>query len=106
MDNISKIDDKAEQKYLGWNDVVATVSELKYSLNRWLSSAKATRCGSTFTIYADTFLYKKLCSNANDVELVRGVIAQREKLSRDEVIIKITEAVSASSSPFSDLENL
>ena len=106
MDNISKIDDKAEQKYLGWNDVVATVSELKYSLNRWLSSAKATRCSSTFTIYADTFLYKKLCSNANDVELVRGVIAQREKLSREEVIIKITEAVSASISPFSDLENL
>lgn len=105
-DNISKTNDKVEQKYLGWNDVVATVSELKYSLNRWLSSAKATRCGSTFTIYADTFLYKKLCSNANDVELVRGVIAQREKLSREEVIIKITEAVSASSSPFSDLENL
>ena len=105
-ENISKAEDKTEQKYLGWNDVVATVSELKYSLNRGLSSANATRCGNTFTIYPNTFFYQKLCSNANDVELIRGVIAQREKLSRDEVIIKVVETAPTSSSPFSDLENL
>lgn len=98
--------EKTEQKYLGWNDVVFTVSELKHSLSSGLSGAKATKCGNTFTICLNEFFYQKLCNNKNDVELIRGVIAQREKLSRDEVLIKLEQSTKSVNSPFSDLENL
>lgn len=99
-------EEKTEQNYLGWNDVVFTVSELKYSLSSGLSAAKATRCGNTFVICLNEFFYQKLCNNKNDVELIRGVIAQREKLSRDEVVIKLEHSTKPVNSPFSDLENL
>lgn len=110
VDNKTKVTtisgENTEQKYLGWHDVVATVSELKYSLSSGLSSANATRCGNAFTICLNGFFYQKLQTNKNDVELIKGVIAQREKLSRDEVVIKIEQCQKTDISPFSELENL
>ena len=97
--------DNQEQKYLSWEDVMERISELKHSLKSRLSSAQVYKKGDTFIIYLNEIFYKILNSSNNDVELIRGLIAERERKNRDSVRIELRPLVNNTQSSFSDLDN-
>ena len=102
--NIVKKDDKVEQNYDSWDYILERISALKHSLKSGLSSAKVTRAGDSFTIYLNQIFYKILSANTNDVELIRGLIAEKEKKSRDSIAIELRVAENKKASAFADFD--
>ncbi len=100
----AKTTDILKQSYESWDYILGKVSELKHSLKSGLSSAKVFRSGDNFVIYLNEVFYSILSKNQNDVELIRGLIAEREKKSRDLIIIEIKPQEKRSDSGFSDLD--
>ena len=81
--------DNTEQNYDSWDYILERISALKHSLKSKLASAKVTRSGNAFVIYLNDVFYKILSANTNDVELIRGLIAEKEKKGLEETGRKI-----------------
>ena len=69
-----------------------------------LTFAKVTRSGNAFVIYLNDVFYKILSANTNDVELIRGLIAEKEKESRDTISIELKVIESKKASAFADFD--
>lgn len=94
------------QLYAGWGDVISRIGEIKRSLSAGISGAAVYRTGSvSFTIRLNDFFAKKLSSSETDLSIVRGVIAEREHKSPNEIELKIVCATESRNSPFSEIEN-
>lgn len=75
--------------YKGWDAVVKRISELKASLSVQFSGSVALCEGDgAYRIRMNAFFAKSLASNERDLAIVKGVIAEREKVSKD--TIKLT----------------
>lgn len=79
-----------EEKYLGWSEVVDRISELKTSLGVQFTGSSATRRGNVFTVSMNGFFAKSLASNDRDISIVRGCIAERERLSPSDVVVEVS----------------
>ncbi|MBR2343103.1 MAG: DNA polymerase III subunit gamma/tau [Clostridia bacterium] len=88
--------------YLGWSDVLSSVGELKPPLAVKLagSSAKCTPAGG-YTVRMNAFFANLLKNNEQDLLLLRGVIAEREGVSRESVKLVI-EPIAASADSAGD----
>ncbi len=80
---------KKEENYLGWKDVIDRISELKTSLAVQFTGSSVTRCGNVFTIKMNAFFANSLSSNERDLSIVRGCIAEREKLTPSDVSVRV-----------------
>ena len=105
IDKKEKTQDNKEQKYDSWNYILDRISELKHSLKSGLSSSSVYRRGNAFTIYLNPVFYNILSANKNDVELIRGLIAERERESRENIVIELKPLESKSATAFSDLDS-
>jgi DNA polymerase-3 subunit gamma/tau len=103
-ENIVKSTDNTEQNYDSWDYILERISALKHSLKSKLASAKVTRSGNAFVIYLNDVFYKILSANTNDVELIRGLIAEKEKKSRDTISIELKVIESKKASAFADFD--
>lgn len=99
-----KTDNISEQSYSSWGYILDRISELKHSLKSGLSSASVYRKGNTFTIHLNAVFYNILSSNKNNIELIRGLIAEKEKQSRENIIIEVKSLGVKADSGFSDLD--
>ena len=104
VENSKKTENNSEQIYHSWDYILDRISELKHSLKSGLSSAKVYRSGNSFTIYLNAIFYNILSSNKNDLELIRGLIAEKEKESRENIAIEIQPLGTKNNSAFSDLD--
>ncbi len=86
--------------------VIERVGEIRPSLPSQLSGAEATRQGNTFILILKPFFADRLSSNAQNLSLLRGVIAELEGLAAEEVTLKIEKGSDATKSAREDLENL
>jgi DNA polymerase-3 subunit gamma/tau len=100
----AKSQDNNEQSYSSWEYILERISELKHSLKSGLASAKVYRNGNSFTIYLNAVFYNILSANKNDIELIRGVIAEKEKESRENIVVEIKPLGVKNDSVFSDLD--
>lgn len=103
-ENIAKTTDKAEHNYDSWDYILERISALKHSLKSKLASANVTRSGDSFTIYLNDVFYKILASNSNDLELIRGLIAEKEKKSRDSISVELRVTEIKKASAFADFD--
>ena len=103
--NIQKIDDIIEQKYDSWDYILGRISELKHSLRSGLSSAKVYKKGNLFIICLNEIFYRIFASNANDAELIRGLIAEREKTNRENIVIEFKVSSKNDDCSYSDLDD-
>lgn len=99
-----KTDNISEQSYSSWGYILDRISELKHSLKSGLSSASVYRKGNTFTIHLNAVFYNILSSNKNNIELIRGLIAEKEKQPRENIIIEVKSLGVKADSGFSDLD--
>jgi hypothetical protein len=63
-----------------------------------------SRRGNSFAIHLNAVFYNILSANKNDIELIRGLIAEREKQPRDVIMIELKPLGVKSDSSFSDLD--
>lgn len=94
----------SEQNYSSWGYILDRISELKHSLKSGLSSASVYRKGNTFTIHLNAVFYNILLSNRNNIELIRGLIAEKEKQPRENIVIEVKSLGVKTDSEFSDLD--
>lgn len=99
-----KAENISEQSYSSWGYILDRISELKHSLKSGLSSASVYRKGNTFTIHLNAVFYNILSSNQNNIELIRGLIAEKEKQPRENIIIEVKSLGVKADSGFSDLD--
>jgi len=93
--------------YENWGKVLERIAEMKRSLSSQFVTARAYRQGKTdFIIQISAFFAKKLLSDAEDMAILRGVIAEREGLSSDEVKVSVREKAPEVKSTASDLDNI
>ena len=97
--------DNKEQNYVSWGYILDRISELKHSLKSGLSSSKVYRKGNTFTIYLNPVFCNILSGNKNDIELIRGLIAEKEKEPRENIIVELKPLETKADSSFSDLDS-
>ena len=100
----SKSNDNSAQSYSSWDYILERISELKHSLKSGLSSSRVYRSGNTFTIYLNAVFYSILSSNRNDIELIRGLIAEKEREARENIIIEVKPLGVKNDSAQSDLD--
>ena len=96
--------ENSEQNYGSWGYILERISELKHSLKSGLSSATVSRKGNVFTINLNAVFYNILSANRNDVELIRGLIAEKERVPRENIEIELKPTGIKKDSEFSDLD--
>ena len=92
--------------YTKWQSVLERIGELKTSLSVQFLGSSVTRLGNTFNIKMSDFFAKKFSSSEADVELVKGVIAEIEKINKSDIILKVGSAAAGGSSPADELDKL
>ena len=97
---------KALQPYSRWGAVVERVGEIKVPLAAQFLRSEAEREGNRFIIKMTDFFSKKFSSSPADVELVRGVIAEIEKINKSEVTLSVTTLGANVKSPAEELDKL
>ncbi len=76
--------------YSNWGKVLERMGEIKKSLSCQFVSAKVYRKSKTsFVIYMSEFFAERIKSNASDMAIICGVIAEREGLSQSEIDVVI-----------------
>ena len=89
--------------YGEWSIVLEKIGELKRSLSVQFIGAKAYVCADgAYKIRMNPFFATKLSSSEQDLALLRGVIAEVEDLSRDDIRILIEPLDSSGSSDVYD----
>ena len=94
------------EPYRRFSRVVERIGEIRPSLPAQLAGAEADRQGNTFILTLKPFFADRISSNPQNVSLLRGVIAEIEGLSPEEVALKIEKATDVARSPRDELENL
>ena len=90
--------------YSRWGSAIEKIGALKKSLSAGIASASVYRdTDGSFIIRASEFFAKKLASNEADFAIVRGVLAEIEGVSRDEIVIRIQALSSSSGGAFYEL---
>ena len=92
--------------YTKWQTVLERIGEIKVSLSAQFLRSEVMRSGNNFVIKMSDFFAKKLASSESDIELVRGVIAEVERIDRSEIKITVETLGSKSASPAADLDRL
>ncbi len=100
-----KLADNKEQNYSSWSYILERISELKHSLKSGLSTSRVYRRANMFTIYLNPVFYNILSSKKNDIELIRGLIAEKEKESRENIVIELKPLETKGDTSFSDLDS-
>ncbi len=91
----AKTEKKSEQnntpvQYSNWGKVLGKISEIKKPLSAGLASAEVTRIGAVhFVIKLKGFFAKRILDNPTDYAIVKGIIAETEKMSKDELEVEI-----------------
>ena len=75
--------------YADWGSVIARIGELKKSLAAGIASASVYTDGANYLIKLNDFFAKKLSGSETDLKIVRGVIAECERVSPDSVNITV-----------------
>jgi DNA polymerase III gamma/tau subunit len=104
-DKKEKTVDNKEQNYSSWGYILERISELKHSLKSGLSTSRVYRRANTFTIYLNPVFYNILSSKKNDIELIRGLIAEKEKEPRENIVIELKPLETKGDTSFSDLDS-
>ena len=90
-------------KYLGWSAVLERIGELKCSLSvQFIKSVAYLKPDGAYLIRMNSFFASKLSSSNTDLSLLRGIIAEREGVSADNVRIVIEPMDTSSIGDFSD----
>ena len=97
---------EAFKPYERWARAVERIGELKRSLSVQFISAQAMRRGCEFVITMSPFFATRLTSSEDDLRIVKGVIAELEKLDIQNVKIKVVPNVGKDSRPIDDLDKI
>ncbi len=94
--DLSKTSDKPKQKadrptkYSAWGEIVERIAELKTSLSVQFNKSIAYRTSDgAFHIRMNSFFASRLASSDTDLSIVRGVIAERERMDANDVRLVI-----------------
>ena len=80
------------RSYENWGRVLERIAEMKRSLSSQFVSAKAYRLGNnTFVIQMSAFFANRIKSSAPDMAILKGVIAEKEGLSANEITVTVEE---------------
>lgn len=97
------IPERKTVKYDKWQSVVERIGEIKCSLSVQFTKSVAFRNpDGSFLIKMNAFFAKKLSGSDADIAILRGIIAERESLPREEVRIVIEPHDTSSVGDFSD----
>jgi len=117
-DNSGEVAGKAEEKivpptpkkaepYASWQTAIERIGELKRPLASQLSSAKVYKMpDNSILIAMNEFFAARIASSAADFAIVRGVIAEIEGKSADEILIKIKASKPGTDDLASELEKI
>ena len=94
------------EPYRRFSRVIERIGEIRPSLPAQLSGAEAEREGNTFILMLKPFFADRISSNAQNMSLLRGVIAELEGLNAEEVTLRIEKASEGTKSARDELENL
>ncbi len=90
-------------KYAKWGSVVERIGELKNSLSvKFMKSAAYVKPDGTYLIRMNAFFASSLSGNDADLSILRGVIAEREGKTADEIRISIEPIDTSSVGDYSD----
>lgn len=90
-------------KYDKWQSVVSRIGEIKCSLSvQFTKSVAYKKPDGTFLIKMNSFFANKLSGSDADLAILRGIIAERESVSADDVRIVIEPHDTSSIGDFSD----
>ena len=107
-----KSDTQREKKgnlalYAEWGAVLKKIAELKRSLSVGFAGASVyTDGGDYFVIRMSGFFLEKLKSSATDMAIVRGVIAEHEGKSPEQIMLTVENNDSKTENNGSDIESL
>ena len=88
--------------YEKWSSVVERIGELKCSLSvQFIKSCAYRRPDGSFLIRMNSFFAKKLSGSETDISILRGIIAEKEKMSPDSVKLLIEPHDTSKSGDFS-----
>ena len=92
--------------YSNWGVVLKKIAELKRSLSVGFAGASVyTDGGDLFVIRMGGFFLDKLKSNATDMAIVRGVIAEQEGKSPDKINLRVESSENKVDNATMDLES-
>lgn len=101
-DNISKNQESKIRPYENWEYAVEKISEIKPSLSSRLSGAKAYKAtDGAYLIKMSDIFAKMLSSSTTDLAILRGIIAEAEKISADKIELVI-EPIDSRESKYAD----
>ena len=92
-----------------WDNVLQQLKKdlSETTISTWFDELEAVDIqGNTFILMLKPFFADRLASNPQNLSLLRGVIAEIEGLSPEEVTLKIEKATDATQSARDELENL
>ena len=105
--NESKSEEKPLSLYADWGAVLRKIGELKASLSSaFVGASVYTNGAGKFIIRMREFFVKKINSTPTDFAIVRGIIAEQEGVSSDQIQLVLENVQSQSASASDDLENL
>ncbi len=90
-------------KYSKWPSVIERIGELKCSLSvQFMKSQAYKKPDGSFLISMNSFFASKLSSSDSDISILRGVIAEKEGKTADEIRIFIEPMDTSSIGDYSD----
>ena len=92
--------------YKGWQSVLERIGELRVSLSAQFLGSSVMRSGNVFNIKMSDFFAKKIASSPEDIELVRGVISEIEKIQKSDIKINVSSMSAPDSDLAAELDNL
>jgi len=99
--------DESYMRYDRWESVVERIGELKRSLSsQFISSEAYKRRDSEFLIRMSSFFAARLSSNASDFAIVRGVIAEMEGKSVNDIKLTVEPISGAESNDENELDKI
>ena len=79
-----------ESVYADWHRVVGAIETAKPAMYSPLSKAVAIKCSDgSFIIKVDPFFVKIISENSENISILRGIIAENEKLSPENIRVSI-----------------
>ena len=92
--------------YEKWSRAVEKIGELKRSLSVQFISAQALRRGNDFVISMSPFFATRLSSNEGDLRILKGIIAELEKVDSTEIRVKVVSNDRSSQRTGDDLDSI
>ncbi len=91
--------------YIKWGAVIEKLGSIKPLLSAGLASASVYRNSEkVFTLSTTDFFVTKLKNDDQDLQILRGILAEFEGISASEITVCVVSGVKNDSSPFADIE--